>query len=186
MNGVIAPIQHPCMVLFHEKIAARRLHYQRLRLIIDIIAPVCSYNLYGLMYIPVGSRRSKIVRIASGLSFFCQDIPIVGAIADAGWKQSSLKCLLHKKLCLHGPFQRSRVPRTCRIHCSLRWSSLGNKKMLTVSRQVLLHPDATQFLTILPAISLFLRDRRKLAVFIAIPYCVRSCDIQLAPLGRHT
>ena len=37
--------------------------------------------------------------IASGLSFICLDIPIVGAIADAGWKQSSLKCLSHKKLC---------------------------------------------------------------------------------------
>ena len=50
--------------------------------------------------VPVGSGRSKIVGIASGLSFFRQDIPIVGTIADAGWKQSSLKCLSHKKLCL--------------------------------------------------------------------------------------
>ena len=154
-------------------------------MIIDIIAPVRSYNIYGLMYIPVGSGRLKIVGIASGLSFFRQDIPIVGAIADAGWKQSSLKCLSHKKLCLR-PFQRSRVLCTCRIHCSLRWLSLGDFKKLTVSRQVLLHPAATQFLTILPAISLFHRDGRKLAVFIAIPYCVRSCAIQLAPLGRHT
>ena len=46
----------------------------------------------------------KTVRIASGLSFFRQDIFILGAIADAGWKQSSLKCLSHKKLCLDGPF----------------------------------------------------------------------------------
>ena len=35
--------------------------------------------------VPVGSGCSKIVGIASGLSFFLQDIPIVGAIADAGW-----------------------------------------------------------------------------------------------------
>ena len=48
-----------------------------------------------------------------------------------------------------------------------------------MSRQVLLHSAATQFLTILPAISLFLRDGRKRAVFIAIPYCARSCTIQL-------
>ena len=133
----------------------------------------------------IGSGRWKIVGIASGLSFFRQDIPIVGAIADTSWKQSSLKCLLHKKLCLDGPFQRSRVLSTCRIHCSLRWSSLGNLKKLTVSQQVLLRPAATQFLTILPAISLFLRDGRKRAVFIVIPYCAHSCAIQLAPLGRH-
>ena len=38
------------------------------------------------------SVRSKTVRRVSGLSFFHQDIPIVGAIADVGWKQSSLKC----------------------------------------------------------------------------------------------
>ena len=50
--------------------------------------------------IPVGSGRSKIMGIASGLSFSRQAIPVVGAIADAGWKQSSLKCLSHKKLCL--------------------------------------------------------------------------------------
>ena len=31
--------------------------------------------------VPVDSGRSKIVGIASGLSFFRQDIPIVGAIA---------------------------------------------------------------------------------------------------------
>ena len=39
----------------------------------------------------VSSGRSKTVRIASKLSPFHQDIPIVGAIAYAGWKQSSLK-----------------------------------------------------------------------------------------------
>ena len=161
------------VVLFREKVVASPL-------------PEASYNIYGLMHIPVGSGRSKIVEISPGLSFFRQDIPIVGAIVDAGWKQSSLKCLSHKKLCLDRPFQRSRVLCTCLIHCSLRWSSLGNLKKLTVSRQVLLHPAATQCLTILPAISLFLRDRRKRAVFIAIPYCARSCAIQLAPLGRHT
>ena len=73
--------------------------------------------------------KMKIVEIASGLSFFCQDIPIVGSIAYAGWKESSRKCLSHKKLCLDGPFQRSRVCSvllTCRIHCSLRRSSLRN------------------------------------------------------------
>ena len=117
----------------------------------------------------VGSGRSKIVEIASRLSFFCQDIPIVGLIAYAGWKESSLKCLSHKKLCLDGPFQRSRVCSvllTCRIHCSLRRSSLGNYKKLTVSRQVLLHHAATQFITILSTISLFLRDGRKQAAFL--------------------
>ena len=69
------------VVLFREKVAA---------------SPLSEATLD----VPVGSGRSKIVGIASGLSFFRQDIPIVGAIADAGWKQSSLKCLLHKKLCL--------------------------------------------------------------------------------------
>ena len=53
------------------------------------------------------------------------------------------------------------------------------KKKMTVPQQVLLHPAATQFLTFLPAISLFLRDGRKRAIFIAIPYCSRSCAIQL-------
>ena len=55
------------------------------------------------LYMPdvlVGSGRSKIVEIASGLSIFHQDIPIVGAITYASWKESSLKCLLYKKLCL--------------------------------------------------------------------------------------
>ena len=73
------------VVLFREKVAA---------------SPLSEATLD----VPVGSGRSKIVEIASGLSFFRQDIPIVGAIAgaiaDAGWKQSSLKCLSHKKLCL--------------------------------------------------------------------------------------
>ena len=71
------------VVLFREKVAA---------------SPLSEATLD----VPVGSGRSKnkIVGIASGLSFFRQDIPIVGAIADAGWKQSSLKCLSHKKLCL--------------------------------------------------------------------------------------
>ena len=55
----------------------------------------------------VSSGRSKIVEIASGLSIFCQDIPIVGSIAYAGWRESSLKCLSHKKLCLGVTFQRS-------------------------------------------------------------------------------
>ena len=95
------------MVLFREKVVASLL-------------PQATFD------VPVGSGRSKIVGIASGLSFFRQDIPIVGAIADAGWKQSSLKCLSYKKLCFDGPFQRLRVLRTCRIHCFLRWSSLGN------------------------------------------------------------
>ena len=36
--------------------------------------------------IPVSSGYSKIVGIASGFSFFRQDIPIIGAIADAAWK----------------------------------------------------------------------------------------------------
>ena len=66
------------VVLFREKVAA---------------SPLSEATLD----VPVGSERSKIVGIASGLSFFRQDIPIVGAIADAGWK---LKCLSHKKLCL--------------------------------------------------------------------------------------
>ena len=71
----------------------------------------------------VGSGHPKIVEIASGFKFFHQDIPIVGSIAYAGWKESLLKCLAHKILCLDGPFQRSRacsVLLTCRIHCSLR------------------------------------------------------------------
>ena len=68
------------VVLFREKVAA---------------SPLSEATLD----VPVGSGRSKIVGIASRLSFFRQDIPIVGAIADAGWKQSSLKCLSHKKLC---------------------------------------------------------------------------------------
>ena len=50
--------------------------------------------------VPVGSGRSKIVGIASGLNLFRQDIPIVGAITDAGWKQSSLKCFSQKKAML--------------------------------------------------------------------------------------
>ena len=50
--------------------------------------------------------KIKIVEIASGLSFFRQDIPIVGSIALAGWKESSRTRLSHKKLCLDGPFQR--------------------------------------------------------------------------------
>ena len=68
------------VVLFREKVAASPLSESTLD-------------------VPVGSGRSKIVGIASGLSFFRQDIP-VGDIADAGWKQFSLKCLSHKKLCL--------------------------------------------------------------------------------------
>ena len=48
--------------------------------------------------VPVGLGHSKI-EITSGLSFSRQDIPIVGTIAYAGWKESSLKCLSHKKLC---------------------------------------------------------------------------------------
>ena len=69
------------VVLFREKVA---------------VSPLSEATLD----VPVGSGHSKIVGIASGLSFFRQDIPIVGAIAYAGWKQSSLKCLSHKKLCL--------------------------------------------------------------------------------------
>ena len=69
------------MVLFREKVAESPL-------------------LEATLDIPVGPGRSKIVGIASGLSFFRQDIPIVGAIADTGWKQSSLKCFSHKNLCL--------------------------------------------------------------------------------------
>ena len=45
-----------------------------------------------------------------------------------------------------------------------------------MSQQVLLHSAATQLLTFLPAISLFLRDGRKRTVFID---CARSCAIQL-------
>ena len=77
----------------------------------------------------VGSGRFKLVEKASRLSFFRQDIPIVGFIAYAGWKESSIKCLSRKELYLDGPFQRSRVCSvllTCRIHRSLRRSSLGN------------------------------------------------------------
>ena len=69
------------VVLFREKVAA---------------SPLSE----AMLDVSVGSGRLKIMGIASGLSFFRQDIPIVGAIADAGWKQSSLKCLSHKKLCL--------------------------------------------------------------------------------------
>ena len=80
------------VVLFREKVAA---------------SPLSEATLD----VPVGSGRSKIVGIVSGLCFFQQDIPIVGAIADAGWKQSLLKCLSHKKLCLdhrYYTFQRTR------------------------------------------------------------------------------
>ena len=42
--------------------------------------------------------KIKIVEIASGLRFFHQDIPIVSSIAYTGWKESSRKCLSHKKL----------------------------------------------------------------------------------------
>ena len=69
------------VVLFREKIA---------------VSPLSEATLD----VPISSGRSKIVGIASGLSFSLEAIPIVGAIADAGWKQSSLKCLSHKKLCL--------------------------------------------------------------------------------------
>ena len=44
----------------------------------------------------VGSGRFKLVEKASRLSFFRQDIPIVGFIAYAGWKESSIRCLLRK------------------------------------------------------------------------------------------
>ena len=50
------------VVLFHEKVAA-------------------SPPSEATLDVPVGSGCSKIVGIASGLSFFHQDIPIVGAIA---------------------------------------------------------------------------------------------------------
>ena len=60
-----------------------------------------------LMYSSVlDALKIKIVEIAFRLSFFRQDIPIVSSIAYAGWKESSRKCLSHKKLCLDGPFQR--------------------------------------------------------------------------------
>ena len=80
------------VVLFREKVAA---------------SPLSEATLD----VPVGSGRSKIVGIASGLSFFRQDISIVGAIADAGWKQSSLKRLPHKKLCLDHRYYTLRITR---------------------------------------------------------------------------
>ena len=56
----------------------------------------------------VGSGRSKNKNSGNSvqIKLFRQDIPIVGSIAYAGWKESSRKCLSHKKLCLDGPFQR--------------------------------------------------------------------------------
>ena len=74
------------MVLYRERVVR-----QRLRLTYSSV---------------LDALKIKIMEIASGLSFFRQDIPIVGSIAYAGWKESSRKCLSHKTLCLDGPFQR--------------------------------------------------------------------------------
>ena len=74
------------MVLYRERVVR-----QRLRLTYSSV---------------LDALKIKIMEIASRLSFFRQDIPIVGSIAYAGWKESSRKCLSHKTLCLDGPFQR--------------------------------------------------------------------------------
>ena len=67
--------------------------------VLVLAVAVVFYHERATLGISVGCGCSKIVRISSGLSFFHQDIPIVGALAYAGWKHSSLKCLSHKKIC---------------------------------------------------------------------------------------
>ena len=95
--------QHPNIPLFSYAFLGRFgwLSVEKVLLLALVVVLFCEKVAASLLSeatldIPVSSECSKIVGIASRLSFFRQDIPIVGAIADADWKQSSLKCLLQK------------------------------------------------------------------------------------------